>query len=528
MSRNRKVGKMSKITPNSRKAHTSLRILTQPVSRSVFPGQTATFSISVTGIGPFTYQWQKNGVNVGGATFSSYSLVAQLINNGETYRCVVSNTFKTTISSTALLTVTVASTSPLITTQPSNVLANNGQSVSFTVAASGTSPLSYQWQKNTVNIVGATSASYFFTAQAVDTGSSFRCAVTNGVGSANSNSASLTVRIAPAITSQPASQTIIAGNSVTFSVSATGTSPLSYQWQKNGVNVSLATGTSYSFTAQLADTSTSYRCVVTNAAGSITSNSAILTVNPASNTGATLLAFETFEANPCGFTAQSYFNGNALDTSLYSPNTVQNPFASSPAIGGSCSAHYFIKSGTDEKTPISLGRITPGVFFPEIYFEFYLYFVSPFPFAGAQKIARVGNQSGNVGPLIQITNQSNNANTQIYINNLSAGQDVFLSNGIPPFPLNQWTKLGLYFKNSGIGQSNGIARAFVNDVVVINSTTIPMTTTSNGWDYFWILRNYSFGNGSGTGGTTVAPFDGHLYLDSAKVYDTVPSNLPTS
>jgi glucose/arabinose dehydrogenase len=83
----------------------------------------------------------------------------------------------------------------------------------------------------------------------------------------------------PAITVQPVSKLVTVGEAVSFSVSASGTSPLSYQWQRNGANISGATGTSYSIAAaQLADNGATFRCRVTNAYGNVTSNSATLSV----------------------------------------------------------------------------------------------------------------------------------------------------------------------------------------------------------------------------------------------------------
>ena len=87
-----------------------------------------------------------------------------------------------------------ASQAPTITTHPSNRTVSVGASATFTVAASGTQPLNYQWLRNTVNISGATSASYTFSnAQLSDSGAMFRCVVSNSFGTATSNAAQLTV-----------------------------------------------------------------------------------------------------------------------------------------------------------------------------------------------------------------------------------------------------------------------------------------------------------------------------------------------
>lgn len=82
----------------------------------------------------------------------------------------------------------------------------------------------------------------------------------------------------PVITQHPASMTKTVGQSATFSVVATGTG-LTYQWQKDGVNIAGATSASVTVTASTANNGAQYRAVVSNAAGSATSNSAVLTVS---------------------------------------------------------------------------------------------------------------------------------------------------------------------------------------------------------------------------------------------------------
>ena len=104
------------------------------------------------------------------------------------------------------------------------------------MAATGTAPLSYQWNKNGTVISGATSTSYTTPAETTaDNGAQFTVVVSNSVGNVTSNAATLTVNpapVAPSITAQPSSVTITAGQTATFSVTATGTAPLSYQWNK--------------------------------------------------------------------------------------------------------------------------------------------------------------------------------------------------------------------------------------------------------------------------------------------------------
>ncbi len=86
----------------------------------------------------------------------------------------------------------------------------------------------------------------------------------------------------PSITTQPVSQTVRVGQTATFVVAATGAAPLSYPWQKNGVNIAGATATSYTTPATTtSDSGSSFDVVVSNTAGTVTSSAATLTVNPA-------------------------------------------------------------------------------------------------------------------------------------------------------------------------------------------------------------------------------------------------------
>jgi len=88
----------------------------------------------------------------------------------------------------------VAPSAPSITSHPSNQSVTVGATATFSVTASGTAPLTYQWQRNLSNIVGATSTSYTTEVLAIDDdGDTFRCVVTNAYGSATSNSATLNV-----------------------------------------------------------------------------------------------------------------------------------------------------------------------------------------------------------------------------------------------------------------------------------------------------------------------------------------------
>ena len=139
--------------------------------------------------------------------------------------------------------------SPAISAQPASVSIVAGKTATFNVAATGTSPITYQWHKNGAMLSGATSSTYTTPAETTaDNNAQFTVAVSNSAGTATSNPAMLTVTtpvVAPSITTQPASQTIVAGKTASFSVTASGTSPMTYQWSKNGAAISGATSATY-------------------------------------------------------------------------------------------------------------------------------------------------------------------------------------------------------------------------------------------------------------------------------------------
>lgn len=170
-----------------------------------------------------------------------------------------------------------ACTAPSIGTHPVSRTTCLGGLVTFTVAATGTAPLSYQWRKGGSS-VGTNSPSYTISsAQTTDAGS-YDCVVTGPCGSATSNLATLTVGTGPSITSQPSNAVAWVGGPATFSVTASGTGTLTYRWRKGGSNIGGATGASHTIAAAALSDSGSYDCLVTDDCGPIASTAATLAV----------------------------------------------------------------------------------------------------------------------------------------------------------------------------------------------------------------------------------------------------------
>jgi hypothetical protein len=267
-------------------------IKSHPISLTVNSGQSATFSVTASGRNA-TYQWMNNGVPILGAMSPVYTINSAQPNNGGQISVLVSNWDGTATSNAATLTVNSLPppppvvTAPSIISQPTSVSVTAGASASFSVSAAGTSP-SYQWYKDGNAISGATGASHTISnAQASDAGN-YTVTVFNTAGSVSSNAATLTVNsapppppvvTAPSIISHPSGLNVTAGASATFSVSANGTSP-SYQWYKDGSAISGATGASHTISNAQASDAGSYSVLVSNSAGSVSSNAATLTVAP--------------------------------------------------------------------------------------------------------------------------------------------------------------------------------------------------------------------------------------------------------
>ena len=264
-------------------AQTALTITSQPDNQAVISGQTASFKVEATG-STLSYQWKKNGTNIPGATSSSYTTPpTSNADNGAVFSVSISNG-AATATSNATLTVSDIAVAPAITTQPADQIAITGQTATFSVKATGTS-LGYQWKKNGSDISGATSSSYTTPPiSSGDSGARYSVSVSNSEGTVISNTATLTgsdQAVAPAITTQPVAQTITAGQTATFTVMAKGTGTLTFQWKKNGTDISGATSSSYATpVAVIGDNSAVFSVVVSSSAGTVTSSNATLTVIP--------------------------------------------------------------------------------------------------------------------------------------------------------------------------------------------------------------------------------------------------------
>ncbi len=308
-------------------AQAAPQIVSQPVNNLQPSGRPASFWVAATGDAPLSYQWQKRGADLAGATSNWFTTPATTTaDNGATFRCVVTNGSGSATSAAATLTVTAVPTDPSITTPPVAQTVTAGRPASFSVAATSTSPLSYQWMKNGVAIAGATRSSLTIPAAiTADDGAEFSVAVSQGAGGVTSSGATLMVRPAsgaPVILTNPNRVRVLANQTGTFAVTARSAAPISYQWQKgkittNMADISGANAATYTTPATtLADHLTLFRCVVSNAAGSTTSASEMLFVTAAPKQLTPITNATTAFAPPASFVSSTISSSGSTNLNL--------------------------------------------------------------------------------------------------------------------------------------------------------------------------------------------------------------------
>jgi Zn-dependent metalloprotease len=292
-----------------------------PQSQNVVHGQNASFSATAVGQSPLTYQWRQNGASltdgpspgggvISGATTATLTITAAGPADAGSYDVVVTNPCGSLPSAAAALTVTPAC--PTVGTQPQPLTVDAGQNAIFTVipGAAGTPPFTYQWRRNSANLAdgpspgggvisGSATDTLTITAAGYTDAGNFDCIITNSCGNATSAGAQLTVNaVCPIVTVQPQPQSVTDGGNVSFTATAIGLAPFTYQWRLDGIDlangpaagggtISGATTATLTITgAGNPDIGTGapgggYDVVITNSCGSATTATATLAVNPA-------------------------------------------------------------------------------------------------------------------------------------------------------------------------------------------------------------------------------------------------------
>jgi hypothetical protein len=302
-------------------------ITEQPQSQTIQEGATVQFTIASDGVEPLTFQWRKNGAKLSddghfsGTESQTLTILDATSSDAAYYSVVVSNTLGSATSSSAKLTVLTA---PHILGWTSDITAAAGKSLSISVFAIGSSPMTYRWYKDDVLVTnrsplsGATTATLTFSSANPSNSGTYIAVVSNAVNVEKSSPITVLILAKPAITNQPVATTVAVGTPTSLSVGAAGTN-LVYQWKRGAINLVDGNGLSgaqtpvLSFAAAAISNSGNYSVVISNVAGSVTSKTAKLAVlSPPKLTNApadqTVLygSNATFQVNASGSAKLSY------------------------------------------------------------------------------------------------------------------------------------------------------------------------------------------------------------------------------
>lgn len=217
------------------------------------------------------------------------------------------------ITGNAVFTLSPAAP-PSITVQPQSESIVVGSQGALSVTSTGVPSPTYQWQFDGTNIVGATSSTLALSNMSLSGAGAYTVVVSNASARVTSDPATVTVTsnpTGPSITSQPQSETVAVGTAVILGVSATGNGD-SFQWIKNGITITGATGSAYTIPNAQAGNGGTYSVVITNAGGIVTSTPVHLGVNVAP--GVTNLSNWTSEI---GLPTSAVYTSVAFDGSSY-------------------------------------------------------------------------------------------------------------------------------------------------------------------------------------------------------------------
>lgn len=215
---------------------------------------------------------------------------------------------------------------PMITLQPLDGGASQGASLTLAVSALGTPALGYQWYLGAAGLAGATNYSYTITNMLAALAGNYSVVITNNYGATTSRLAAVAftgvVIPPPTITTQPVSQYVAPGSTVSFTVAATAATNLAYQWYNNGIAITAATNTTLVFTNVQSTNQGAYAVVVSSAGVSTNSATALLNVfTGALNSG--LVAYLPFDGDYHDYSGRGH-NGTAVGSPSFAAGRVGN------------------------------------------------------------------------------------------------------------------------------------------------------------------------------------------------------------
>jgi len=256
-------------------------IVNAPLSTSIVEGATAYLSVEVSGDGPISYQWQKEGSVISGATSSSLTIQNSKKSDEGSYRVNISNSISETSSDFVNIWVSNPTSPVIITGQPQNIVVNEGANAQFSVSAEAGGYISYQWRKNQQALNDEFASDLTLSSVSIDDAGEFDVVISNSQGSETSQTATLTVipkGVPVSIVQQPKSQYVNTGETANFNVQALGDGPFNYQWILNDSDIIGANESTYSITNAATDDQGIYSVNVSNNNSSELSISALLTV----------------------------------------------------------------------------------------------------------------------------------------------------------------------------------------------------------------------------------------------------------
>src|SRR5205823_3783692 len=219
------------------------------------------------GSGPINYQWRKNGTDINGAISSTLSLPNVSASDAATYCVVVTGPCNAVTNCATLAVLT-----PVTATGPNSLTNCPGTTASFSVVATGSGPINYQWSKDGTTMKGATNSSLMLLGVSAGDAGSY-CVIVSGACDSVVKCATLTV-LAPLSISGPTDSTNCPGSTASFSVETLGSGPFTYQWSKDGTNAVGATNSSLTLLGVAAGDAGTY-CVVVRGPCNVLTNCAV-------------------------------------------------------------------------------------------------------------------------------------------------------------------------------------------------------------------------------------------------------------
>ena len=270
---------------------------TQPTSQTASSGSTTAFTVAASGNPAPALAWERSNDSgntwaaISGATSATYGFTPAKADNGAEFKATATNSVSVTTSNPATLTVQWLT----LTSQPAGQAVTAPNAATFMVAVDANPAPTYQWQSSPdgvswTSIPGAAGSSYTTATTTVsNNGTQYHCVVSNAATTLTSNPATLSVNaplVGPAFTTQPTSQTVDSGGTVSFTVAASGNPSPTFTWERSNdsgntwATIGGAVSSTYSFSVSSTDNGSEFRALATNSVGTTDSNPATLTVTP--------------------------------------------------------------------------------------------------------------------------------------------------------------------------------------------------------------------------------------------------------